>query len=177
MKRLFKFFRLSSTDRSLLAQAAFTVGAVRVGLWVLSFRTLRRLPARVAQVPARLPKADWSYVDRVAWAVTLVSRYMPAATCLTQALATQVLLGQRGYPVCLRIGVVKDEGGGATGACVVGEWWRGRDRRIRIRTRMVYAAASFGRGDVMSAVVGVYHPDGRPVERTDLERMVEALAH
>ena len=29
----------------------------------------------------------------------------------------------------------------------------------------------------MSAVVGVYHPDGRPVERTDLERMVEALAH
>src|SRR5262245_5040761 len=29
----------------------------------------------------------------------------------------------------------------------------------------------------MSAIVGIYHLDGRPVARTDLERMVTILAH
>ena len=119
MKRLFKFFRLPATDRSLLVKAAFIVGAVRLGLWGLPFRTLRRLLARVAQQPAglhqacpeRSRRADRSSLDRIAWAVTVASRYVPAASCLTQALATQVLLGRRGHPACLRIGVEKGEEG------------------------------------------------------------------
>jgi hypothetical protein len=36
---------------------------------------------------------------------------VPAATCLTQALATQVLLDQRGQTARTRIGVVKGEDG------------------------------------------------------------------
>ena len=119
MKRVHKFFRLPATDRSLLVKAAFTVGATRLGLWVLPFRTLRRLLARVTQEPAglrqacpeRSRRADRSSLDRITWAVTVASRYVPAATCLTQALATQVLLGRYRYPACLRIGVVKGEGG------------------------------------------------------------------
>lgn len=111
MKRLYKFFRLSSTDRSLLVKAALTVGTIRMGLWGLPFRTLRRLVGSVTQKSAGLPKADRASLDRIAWAVMVASRYVPAATCLTQALATQVLLGRRGYPACLRIGVEKGEGG------------------------------------------------------------------
>jgi hypothetical protein len=111
MKRLFKFFRLPATDRSLLVKAAFIVGAVRLGLWGLPFRTLRRLLARVTQEPARLRKADRSSLARIAWAVTVASRYVPAASCLTQALATQILLGRRRHPACLRIGVVKGTDG------------------------------------------------------------------
>ena len=111
MKRVHKFFRLLATDRSLLVEAAFMVGAVRLGLCGLPFRTLRRLLARVTQERAGLRKADRSSLDRIAWAVTVASRYVPAATCLTQALATHVLLGRRGHPACLRIGVVKAEDG------------------------------------------------------------------
>ena len=29
----------------------------------------------------------------------------------------------------------------------------------------------------MSAIVGIYYPDGRPVDRVELERMVDSLAH
>jgi hypothetical protein len=44
------------------------------------------------------------------WAVETAARHMPLAnTCLTQALAAQVLLARRGYPALLRIGVVKGD--------------------------------------------------------------------
>ena len=65
----------------------------------------------MTQEPAGLRKADRSSLDRIAWAVTVASRYVPAASCLTQALATQVLLSRRRHPACLRIGVVKGTDG------------------------------------------------------------------
>jgi hypothetical protein len=43
----------------------------------------------------------------VTWAVRRVSRAVPGATCLTQALAAQVLLSRRGYASRLRIGVAR----------------------------------------------------------------------
>lgn len=48
----------------------------------------------------------------VAWAVHRVSRAVPGATCLTQALAAQLLLSRRGYPSRLRIGVAHAPGDG-----------------------------------------------------------------
>ena len=45
--------------------------------------------------------------DRVVWAVVVASRYVPMSTCLTQALAAQVLLARRGFPAHLHIGVAK----------------------------------------------------------------------
>lgn len=53
---------------------------------------------------------DQAFMDRVAWAVTMASRCVPQATCLTQAIAAQLLLAWRGYPTHLRIGVAKGEG-------------------------------------------------------------------
>jgi hypothetical protein len=50
-------------------------------------------------------------IDKIIWAVALASRYVPAATCLTQALAGQVLLNQHCAPTVLRIGVMKDQRG------------------------------------------------------------------
>lgn len=47
--------------------------------------------------------------ERIAWAVRAASRYVPDAACLTQALATQVLLARNGYPSNLRIGVTFGE--------------------------------------------------------------------
>jgi len=50
-------------------------------------------------------------MDSVTWAVAVASRYVPLVTCLTQALATQVLLGRCGHPASLRIGVARSERG------------------------------------------------------------------
>jgi len=46
--------------------------------------------------------------EQLAWDVGVVSRYVPRATCLTQALAGQVLLERYGYPAL--VGVTKNKG-------------------------------------------------------------------
>jgi hypothetical protein len=48
-------------------------------------------------------------VEQLVWAVRIVSRYLPGATCLTQALAAQALLTHSGFPSQVEIGVAKDE--------------------------------------------------------------------
>lgn len=112
MHRLHKFLGLPPADRRLLLKAALLLGAIRLGLWLLSFQSLRQLVARLAQTSTRLRDADLSSISRVAWAVATVSRFMPKThTCLTQALATQVLLGRRGHPTHLRIGVARSPAG------------------------------------------------------------------
>ena len=112
MKRLLRFLRLPAAERRLLVKAALLLAAIRLGLAVLPFQTLRRLLAKVAEVPAGLQGTDRSSADRITWAVEAAGRHLPGAgTCLTQALAAQVLLARRGYPALLHIGVVKGEAG------------------------------------------------------------------
>jgi hypothetical protein len=91
--------------------SAWLLIAIRLGLWLLPFRTLQRLLTRMTQGAYKHQAADQASIDSVVWAVTVASRYVPEATCLTQALAAQVLLARRGYPARLRIGVARSETG------------------------------------------------------------------
>jgi hypothetical protein len=106
-----KFFCLPRAERRLLLKAMLLVWTVRVGLWLLPFRVVRRPLARLARKSAASQLEERALVDRVVWAVTATSRYTPAATCLIQALAIKVLLGRYGYPVVVRIGVARTETG------------------------------------------------------------------
>jgi hypothetical protein len=107
--RVANYLRLSPSDRRLLVEAGFLVVLIRLGLWLFPFRALRRILARMTYLPSLLRDKHPVSTDRIAWAVERTSRYVPAATCLTQALAAQVLMRRRGFAVCLRIGVAKDE--------------------------------------------------------------------
>src|SRR5687767_5246217 len=111
MQLLCKYLRLPATDRRLFAKSVLLLGVVRLGLWLLPFQILRRLLAGMAPSRIALQAVDQGSLDRVTWAVTVASRCVPAATCPTQALATQVLLGRRRHPAVLRIGVARSEGG------------------------------------------------------------------
>jgi len=111
MKRLRKFLSLTPSDRVLLINALLLLGAIRWGLKLLPFQTLRRLLARMAQPIRTLQQAEKASVDKVAWAVMVASHYIPGARCLAQALATQVLLERRSYPTQLRIGFTRGKGG------------------------------------------------------------------
>jgi len=111
MKRLHKSLTLTPSDRVLLINALLLLGAIRLGLKLLPFQTLRRLLARIAQPIRTLQEAEKASVDKVAWAVMVASHYIPGARCLAQALATQVLLERRGYPTQLRIGFTRGMGG------------------------------------------------------------------
>src|SRR5947209_20413265 len=102
MGRLRKFRRLPRRERVLLLQALLLLGAVRLGIKVLPLQRIMRLTQRPMPHGARrIPPTS------VGWAVTVASRYVPGAACLTQALAAQVLLNRAGIPTALRIGVAK----------------------------------------------------------------------
>src|SRR3970282_172740 len=104
MRRLKRFVALCPKDRILLLRTLFLVGAIRAGLCLLPFRIVRRLAGNVNKRAAPIFP-----VERYVGAVRAVSRCVPGATCLTQALAAQALLAQSGYNSRIEIGVNKDE--------------------------------------------------------------------
>src|SRR4051812_15439934 len=116
MNRLREFLRLPNTEQRLLIKAVLLVEAIKLGIRLLPFRTLRRLLARAVDIP---PRASWhprrrtsSSAERICWAVEAASRYTPGIkTCLVQALAAQVLLARHGHPAFVHIGVVRGDGG------------------------------------------------------------------
>ncbi len=111
MKQLRTLRMCSSTDRQLLVLAGVLLSMVRVGLWRLPFRSILQLVRRTAKL--RLPSALLARTtdEQMVWAVRATSRYVPDATCLTQALVTQILFALRGRESQLRIGVAKDSQG------------------------------------------------------------------
>ena len=126
MKNLRKFFLLNRRDRRLLLTSIRCLWAARLGLWLLPFQTVRRLMAKLSPPKPISSKETSPDVERIAWAVAVASRYVPAATCLTQALAGQMLLVQYGEPALLRIGVAKDE----TGVLQAHAWVESRGRVV-----------------------------------------------
>jgi Transglutaminase-like superfamily len=111
MERFHKFRCLPSPYRHLLVKSVLLLGLVWAALRLLPFQTLQRLLAHMMHAHAASPGRDPASMGQVIWAVTVASRYIPAATCLTQALATQVLLSRRGHAASLRIGVSRSEAG------------------------------------------------------------------
>jgi hypothetical protein len=113
--RLHKFISLPAADRDLLVRAAFLVGVVRMGLSLLPSRAVLRAfawhgqPAPIHRDAAREHRASSSPVPvhRLVWAIRAAARYVPAATCLTQAVALQWLLVRSGYAPRIHLGVRK----------------------------------------------------------------------
>jgi hypothetical protein len=84
---------------------------ITAGLRLLPFRSLRRWLASSAAQGAGSQPDTRPNPAHLARAVRRVSRYIPAANCLPQALATQWLLQRHGYPAELRLGVAKNGSG------------------------------------------------------------------
>jgi hypothetical protein len=94
---------LPGPDRVLLARAATWVVAARLALWALPYRRTRDLAERLGRAHRRGPAPD-----RTAWAVEATARRIPTASCLTQALAADVMLRRDGHRPQIHIGVSKD---------------------------------------------------------------------
>ena len=107
MGRIRKFFNLSLDERWLLLKATVLSLLVRLSLWLLPFSSTRRLFSWASQTSQRLV-AKRTTAARIAWMVGVASRLVPGAThCLTQAMATHILLVRRGYPAKLCFGVLR----------------------------------------------------------------------
>jgi hypothetical protein len=107
MIELGRFLRLPPCRRRLLIRAAVLLGLMRAGLWLLPFKLVLRLTKRN---PERARPGDGGDlpVGPIIWAVRRASRFVPGATCLTQALVGRVLLARAGHLSEVRIGVRKD---------------------------------------------------------------------
>ncbi len=102
MRRLRKFLRLPGAERAAVLRALALLWAMRLGLWFAPFARLQRWAGTRAASPRHgLP------APRLAWAITAASRAVPRATCLTQALAGQVLFAQHGLRSQLHLGVAR----------------------------------------------------------------------
>ncbi|RVD55178.1 lasso peptide biosynthesis B2 protein [Mesorhizobium sp. M2D.F.Ca.ET.185.01.1.1] len=89
-----------------LAHCLTVVSAVRLALALSSYNRVRALVTRLDA------KRDASVGDlrRVAWGVAAAARFVPGATCLTQALAGQYLLARQGSASKISIGIEKGTG-------------------------------------------------------------------
>jgi hypothetical protein len=97
-----KFWRLSGADRRLLLDAAVLLATYRVALWLLSWnRVAAPGPSRDESPPKQIS------VERLEWAVRTAGRRIPAANCLTAALALHHLMSRAGYESSIHIGVAK----------------------------------------------------------------------
>lgn len=106
MTSIRKLAKLTTQDRKLLVDAGLVMLSIRLSLWFSPWRTAiarfgeRQFSRRVQVTPSR-----------AAWAIRCVSRIVPKATCLTQALTLQYLLTRGGYSPRLTFGVANGEEG------------------------------------------------------------------
>lgn len=106
-----RHLRRPSADWKLFARAYVLVWLIRIALWLMPFRVLYKwtINFRKGRIGDRpLPP---SAVTKVVWAVTAAAKRVPRATCLTQALATQIMLGRRGHRATLQLGIMKSAAG------------------------------------------------------------------
>jgi hypothetical protein len=109
MSRLSRFLRLSSTEKTLLVKVWILLGTTRLCLSVFRFDILRKVLKGISPLVARGYQKFTD--DQLVRIVGIASRYVPKATCLTQALTVQLLLKQSGRQASLYIGVNGVEGG------------------------------------------------------------------
>jgi Transglutaminase-like superfamily len=100
--------KISLTELFLLTRAVTVVFAVRIALWLIPFRNLRDMINKLTRTRAQ--QSSRFSVDQLGWAVSVAGRYVPRATCLTQALALHMLLRREGLQSSIRLGVAKTEG-------------------------------------------------------------------
>ena len=107
MKRVRQFLKLTTAERTVLAQAIPLVAFIRVCLWVVPFDTFRRSWASILAKMTRSKQHEILPPRKIVWLVSLAGRCVPGAHCLTRSVAAQMLLARQGHVAKVQIGVRK----------------------------------------------------------------------
>jgi Transglutaminase-like superfamily len=111
MKKISKFFNLNNRKKQLLISTFILLTLVRLGLWLLSFKTLQKLLSSISKAKPQYQEKHQISIDEITWAVEVSSLYTPGVKCLARALTCQVFMSRQGYESNLCIGVAKGEAG------------------------------------------------------------------
>lgn len=106
------------SEQRLFIVAGVVVALVRVTLWLLPSRVILGFVRRIAEPGAGRPLVARPAAARITHAIEAVSQYVPQATCLTQAVAAQLLLQHHGYQSRLCLGATRS----ALGAFAAHAW-------------------------------------------------------
>lgn len=101
--------RRGGRERRLLVEALLVVAASRAALTLVPYALLRRARRPVLGIAARLP-AGGADATALVSAVRVVSRHVPGASCLTQAIALHLMLARRRIASHLVVGVARRDG-------------------------------------------------------------------
>lgn len=107
MRKLSKFLFLPFGLKRLFIQTYLLVWIIRLCLWIFPFRKLNNWLSYFEIGKTVKNNNNWVTVEEVVRSVRFCSRYVPLATCLTQALAARALLYSNGQSCQLKIGVDK----------------------------------------------------------------------
>ncbi len=108
MPRLHRFLALPWRARLLFLEAVFLMIATRLALWLRPLGSVRHAIERMSRRPASNDRRETVRPSGIVRAVRQASVVVPASSCLTEALTTQIMLGRRGLRSTLRIGVRRD---------------------------------------------------------------------
>ena len=109
MRIISSFIKLPSRDKQMAIEALFWVIVIRLMVWIFPFKFVQK---RVQKIASYLSSDSVSPVSmsRLRVMIVIVSRYVPRATCLVQALAGYILFSKYGYTPSIKIGVLNEEG-------------------------------------------------------------------
>lgn len=107
--KLRRYWVLGTRHFFLLCRALLATIYFRMALFVFKYKRLSKSITVDRSSPA--PSTDAPSPIVLSWAVRQSARIVPFATCLTQALAVQYLLGRHGEEALIRIGVRTNDSG------------------------------------------------------------------
>jgi len=110
-RSLRKFLRASRAERKVFGLALVTVVGVRVALFLFPSGVIVRWVRRLALRPSKVTSIH-ATPALLMWSVQTASRYVPRASCLTQAVAGLLLLHRYGHKATLCLGVANTKSGG-----------------------------------------------------------------
>jgi hypothetical protein len=101
---------LNRTEQGLAVLIWGLLAVVRIGLWTMPFRRVQAFADRLGKrrVSSRCQSLSPQQLTSL---VSVAADYVPAASCLTQALVAHAILKRYGYEAVLRIGAAKEPGG------------------------------------------------------------------
>jgi Transglutaminase-like superfamily len=108
MTKIFRFLGWPYPKKKLLLQVFVLIARIRICLWLIPSKTLKGYIS-TPELPRGDQASNWDTVNELVDYVRFCSRFVPYATCLTQALATRSMLRRMGQNCMLKIGVDKDQ--------------------------------------------------------------------
>jgi hypothetical protein len=105
ISRARKFAAVDRQTKFLIVSAMSLLWFVRIGLRVVSLRTVQSVTRRLGRAkPVARPRYGAGQISEL---VARCAVYVPGANCLPQALTADILLRREGYDPILKIGVAR----------------------------------------------------------------------